>query len=172
MTASHSLLVPGQPRATGQRDNECSAEIQRRRAQRGSERTDEQLSPSGLANDGFATQPWVGHGARMTSYRLMTSVAVISVHGDIDASNVGALTECALGHVTGCRILILDLRGLDFFGVEGFSVLQRLATCCTRAGTAWAVVPGAAVSRMLRIGDPHASLPVADTVDAALATSR
>jgi hypothetical protein len=37
-----------------------------------------------------------------------------------------------------------------------------------RAGTEWATVPGAAVSRMLQIGDPHSLLPVAKTIDAVL----
>jgi anti-anti-sigma factor len=126
-------------------------------------------SPFLLANGGFVSQPWVGRSARLTSRRLKTSVAVISAHGDIDACNADALTEYTLGHVTASRALILDLRGVEFFGAEGFSALQRLSTCCTQAGTGWAVVPGVAVARMLRIGDPHASLLAADTVDAALA---
>lgn len=45
-------------------------------------------------------------------------MAVISAHGDIDASNAGTLAEYTLGHVTGCRGLIRDLRGLDFFGAR------------------------------------------------------
>lgn len=125
-------------------------------------------SPFLLANAGFVSQPWAGHCARLTSRRLKTSVAAISAHGDIDASNAGALTDYTLGHVTGCRALILDLTGVKFFGAEGISVLQRLTICCTHAGTGWAVVPSAAVSLTLRIADPHASLPTADTVEAAL----
>ena len=126
-------------------------------------------SPFLLANGGFVSQPWVGHCARLTSRRLKMSVSVISAHGDIDASNADALTAYALGHVTASRALILDLRGVEFFGAEGFSALQQISTCCTHADTGWAIVPGAAVSRMLRIGDPHVALLAADTVDAALA---
>jgi anti-anti-sigma factor len=123
-----------------------------------------------LANGGFLSQPWVGHTARLASRRLKSSVAVISAHGDLDASNVSDVTEYTLGHVTGCRGLILDLRGLNFFATEGFPALHRVAVCCARAGIGWAVVPGAAVSRVLAICDPQALLPAAETVDAALAT--
>ncbi len=69
-----------------------------------------------------------------------------------------------------CRGLILDLRGLDFFGTEGFSALHRVSVCCARAGIGWAVVPGEAVCRVLRIGDPQGLLPAAGTVAAAMAT--
>jgi hypothetical protein len=39
---------------------------------------------------------------------------------------------------------------------------------CARVGTGWAIVPGSAASRVLRICDPQDSLPLADTVEAAL----
>jgi anti-anti-sigma factor len=122
-----------------------------------------------LADLGFASQPWVGSRATLTSYRLNGSVAVISARGDIDASNASALTEYTLGRAAACRALVLDLGGVNFFGAEGFEALQRVTTYCVRAGTEWATVPGAAVSRMLQIGDPFSLLPVAKTVDAALA---
>jgi anti-anti-sigma regulatory factor len=65
--------------------------------------------------------------------------------------------------------LILDLRGLDFFGAMGFSALHKVSAGCARAGIGWALVPGAAVSRVLRICDPQGTLPAASTLDAALA---
>ncbi len=65
--------------------------------------------------------------------------------------------------------MIVDLSGLDFFGTEGFSALHRISVCCAHLGSAWAVVPGKAVSRVLRIGDPHGLLPAASAVQAALA---
>ena len=77
--------------------------------------------------DGFLSQPWEGHTARFASRRLRSSVAVISADGGIDASNADTLTEYTLGHVMCCRGLILDLRDLDFFGTEGFSVLHRVS---------------------------------------------
>ena len=126
-------------------------------------------APSVLPEGGFLSQPWEGHTARLVSRRLMSSVAVIRAHGGIDASNADTLTEYTLGHLMRCRGLILDLRDLDFFGTEGFSALHRVSVCCARASIRWAVVPGEAASRMLRIGDPHGLLPAASTLDSAMA---
>ncbi len=123
-----------------------------------------------LSEGGFLSQPWQGHTARLVSRRLRSSVAVISAHGGIDASNADTLTQYTVGHLMRCRGLILDLRGLDFFGTEGFSALHRVSVCCARAGIGWAVVSGEAVSRVLRIGDPQGLLPAASTVEAAMAT--
>ena len=126
-------------------------------------------APSVLPDGDFLSQPWEGHTARLASRRLRSSVAVISARGGIDASNADTLTEYTLGHLLRCRGLILDLRGLDFFGTEGFSALHRVSVCCARAGIGWAVVPSDAVSRVLRIGDPQGLLPAAGTVEAAMA---
>ena len=125
-------------------------------------------APSVLPEGGFLSRPWQGHTAQLVSRRLRSSVAVISAHGGIDASNVDTLTEYTVGHLTRCRGMILDLRDLDFFGTEGFSALHRVSVCCARAGIGWAVVSGEAVSRMLRIGDPQGLLPTASTVEAAM----
>jgi anti-anti-sigma factor len=126
-------------------------------------------TPSLLPVGGFLSQPWESHTTRLASRRLKSSVAVISAHGHVDASNADTVTGYTLGHLMRCRGLILDLRGLDFFGTEGFSALHRVSVCCARAGIAWAVVSGEAVSRVLRIVDPQGLLPTASTVEAAMA---
>jgi anti-anti-sigma factor len=123
-----------------------------------------------LPRSRFPSQLRVRHTARFAGRLLRSSVAVISADGDIDASNADALTEYTLGHVIGYRGLVLDLSGLDFFGAEGFSALHRISVNCARVGTGWAIVPGAAASRVLRICDPQGSLPFAGTVEAALGT--
>jgi anti-anti-sigma factor len=117
----------------------------------------------------FLSQRGESHTTRLAHRRLTSSVAVISARGHIDASNADTLTEYTLAHLTGCRGLIVDLRGLDFFGTEGFSALHRISVCCAHPGIAWAVVPSKAVSRVLRIVDPQGLLRAASTVDAALA---
>jgi anti-anti-sigma factor len=127
-------------------------------------------TPSMPPAGGFLSQPWESHTTRLANHRLRSAVAVISAHGDIDASNADTLTEYTLGHLMRCRGLVLDLRGLDFFGTEGFSALHRVSVCCAHAGIGWAVVPSEAVSRVLRIGDPQGLLPAASTVATAMAT--
>jgi anti-anti-sigma factor len=129
-------------------------------------------TPSMTRADGFLSQSWASHTTRLTYGRLGSSVAVISAHGHIDASNADTLTKYTLGHLMRCRGLILDLRDLDFFGTDGFSALHRISVCCADPGIGWAVVLSAAVSRVLRIGDPQGLLPAASTVEAAMAIIR
>ena len=126
-------------------------------------------TPSMPPVGGFLSQPWERHTTRLANRRLRSSVAVISAHGHIDASNADTVTEYTLGHLIRCRGLILDLRGLDFFGTEGFSALHRVSVCCAHAGIGWAVVPSETVFRVLRIGDPQSLLPAAGTLEAAMA---
>ena len=125
--------------------------------------------PSVLADRGAVPQPWEGHTARLEIRRLNTAVAVVTAYGEIDESNAATLAECTLEHITGCRGLILDLRSLDFFGAKGFSALNKISAGCARACISWAVVPGAVVSRLLRICDPQGTLPAAGALVAALA---
>lgn len=135
--------------------------------------TETELSRSSVTlGSGVSSLLWEEHTARLEGRRLKwpsSEVAVISAHGDIDASNAGALAEYTLGHVIGCHRLILDLRGLDFFGAQGFSSLHKVAAGCARAGISWILIPSAAVDRVLQICDPQDTLPVASTPTAALA---
>jgi anti-anti-sigma factor len=108
------------------------------------------------------------HAARFDT-RSTSSVAIVNAYGDIDGSNASTLTDYATVNAARSRALILDLSGLKFFGTEGFLALHRVSVRCARAEIGWVVVPGAAVSRLLRICDPHGSLPAVETVAAALA---
>ena len=127
---------------------------------------------SALPGDANFCKPGQRHAARLDTRWMMASVAVVSAHGDIDGTNASTLTEYALANVARCRGLILDLSCVEFFGTEGFSALHRVSVCSARAGIGWALVRGPAVSRLLRICDPHGSLPAVETVGAALASLR
>ena len=116
-----------------------------------------------------SSTPSDGPLARWDTHWMKSSVAVVSAHGDIDQTNAGTLTEYSLAHLARCRGLLLDLTDLEFFGVAGFSALHRISVSCAPAGIGWALVPGAAVSLLLRICDPDGLLPVVDTVSTALA---
>jgi anti-anti-sigma factor len=109
------------------------------------------------------------HAARFDTRWTMSSAAIVSAYGDIDGSNASTLTDYAVVNAVRCRGLIVDLSGLEFFGTEGFLALHRVSVRCARAAIGWMVVPSGAVSRLLRICDPHGSLPAVDTVGAALA---
>jgi anti-anti-sigma factor len=111
-----------------------------------------------------------GNGRLADTQRVKSPVTTICAHGEIDQANAHTLAEYSLAHLArGCR-LILDLTGLEFFGAAGFSALHTISVSCANAGTDWALVPGAAVSRLLRICDADRLLPSVDSFSAALAT--
>jgi anti-anti-sigma factor len=101
---------------------------------------------------------------------MKSSVAIVSAHGEIDSTKARALAEYSLADLKRCRGLILNLTRLEFFGAAGFSALHRISVNCARAGIDWALVPGAAVSIVLRVCDTDGLLPAADTVSATLAS--
>ena len=109
------------------------------------------------------------HPVRFDTRWMTSTTAIVSVYGDIDGSNASTLAEYAFVNAVRCRGLILDLNGVTFFGTDGFSALHRVSVRCAHADIGWMLVPGAAVSRLLRICTPHGSLPTVDTVSAALA---
>jgi anti-anti-sigma factor len=64
-------------------------------------------------------------------------------------------------HGANSRRLILDLKGVDFFGTEGFSTLMNIQARCAYAAVKWMLVSSTAVSRVLEICDPRGTLPIA-----------
>lgn len=130
------------------------------------------LHPSVQPNDtNFSTPlptPAKGQLARMETHRVKLSVTIVSVVGDIDQTNALTFSDYSLGQLVSCHGLILDLTGVEFFGAAGFSELHRISVSCARAGITWALIPGTAVSLILRVCDPDGLLPAIDTVSAAL----
>jgi anti-anti-sigma factor len=135
--------------------------------------SDTSLHSPALADDDILPKPLSTPGdgplARWDTHWMKSSVAVVSAYGDIDQTNAHTLTEYSLARLVHCRALLLDLSKLEFFGVAGFSALHRISVNCAPAGIGWALVPGPAVSLLLRICDPDGLLPAADTVSTALA---
>ncbi len=110
--------------------------------------------------------------ARFTTHWPSADSAVIRADGEIDAANAAKLADYALRVALQSQYLVLDLSGVSFFGTEGFSTLHMMNVRCAKAAVRWAMVPSAAVSRVLRICDPGGGLPAAITVDAALAANQ
>ena len=92
--------------------------------------------------------------------RSDSSATVITVDGELDAANADQLAAYVEHSVGRCRRVILDLRGLEFIGTAGFSALHRINLVCSGAQVPWVMAPSPAVSRLLRICDPDATLPV------------
>ena len=109
------------------------------------------------------------HGAHFATRWLHHSMAIISAHGELDAANTQQFVDYALRHAPRTERLVLDLSGVQFFGTAGFSALHSVNVRCAGEEVQWAVVPSAAVTRLLRICDPDSALPISASVDIALA---
>jgi anti-anti-sigma factor len=94
---------------------------------------------------------------------------IITAHGELDAANAQEFVTYSQRHADAVRRLVLDLKGVEFFGTAGFSALHTLNARCAAIGADWAMMPSKAVTRLLGICDPGATLPVAPTIEAALA---
>lgn len=121
------------------------------------------------ASSGALIEPTDCHTAHFATRWLHPSIAVISAHGELDAANAPEFVDYALRHADHIDRLVLDLIGVDFFGTAGFSALHTLNVRCAAEKIQWALAPSRAVMRLLRICDPDSTLPICDSVQAALA---
>jgi anti-anti-sigma factor len=108
------------------------------------------------------------HAAHFATRWLHPAVAVVTAHGDLDASNASEFADYALRHADITQGFVLDLSGVDFFGTAGFSALHTLNVRCADADVLWALVPSTGVNRLLRICDPDSALPISSSVESAL----
>ena len=109
------------------------------------------------------------HTAYFATRWLHPSILIVSAHGELDAANAQEFAEYALCHTDTVKRLLLDLKGVEFFGTAGFSALHTLNVRCAESGSVWAMMPSEAVTRLLAICDPDSTLPVAPTIETALA---
>jgi len=120
--------------------------------------------------DGLSTsEPERSHLACFTARDLHAATVLVTAEGEIDACNARDLVDYAERKSVLRPKLILDLSRVDFFGTQGFCALHRVNVSCSRRGVAWAAVPSREVMRVLRICDPSGGLPLAVTVEAAMA---
>jgi anti-anti-sigma factor len=108
------------------------------------------------------------HTAHFAARWLHPSMVIIATHGELDAANAQEFVTYSQRHADAVRRLILDLRGVEFFGTAGFSALHNLNVRCAANGVDWALVPSKSVNRLLSICDPDGALPVQPSIDTAL----
>ena len=121
------------------------------------------VSPVRETDATLPSEPWEDHTARFTA-EWGASFVVITAHGELDASNANQLADYVQRCAAHSKSVIVNLSGLEFFGTAGFSALHTINDRCAGDGVHWAVLPGKAVSRLLRICDPDNALPVAESV--------
>jgi anti-anti-sigma factor len=107
--------------------------------------------------------------AQFTSCLISASTLMVAAEGEIDACNAHQLAEYVERSLGTSTRLIVDLRELQFFGTQGFSTLHKINVTCSGDGVNWVVIPGREVERLLRICDPGGGLPVATTLETAVA---
>jgi len=129
---------------------------------------------SAVHNTKSTTTPTPCTGGQFCSARLCVhaqprgGAVVISVTGELDASNVDNLAGCAKACYTSGHSFVLDFSELKFFGAQGIRSLFEIADECDGNGSQWAFIPSREVTRLLRICDKDDRLPTAESFDAAL----
>ncbi|KUI45250.1 anti-anti-sigma factor [Mycobacterium sp. IS-1590] len=111
------------------------------------------------------------HTAYFATRRPRPDTAIVAAHGEIDAANSRAFVDYAMRDAAQLERLVIDLSGVEFFGTAGFSALHTLNVRTAGEKIEWAMVPSASVSRLLRICDPDAALPVCDSLESALSSA-
>ena len=97
-----------------------------------------------------------------------TGLTVISISGEIDASNVDDVSRRASERVSDCAALIVDLAEVDFIALDGLHALFALNMQCARTCTTWALIASQAVNLLLRVGDHDKLLPAVGSATEAL----
>jgi anti-anti-sigma factor len=100
--------------------------------------------------------------ARYSAHLYFPALLIVTVDGEIDASNGRDLGRYVERELRPTMQLLMDLRAVEFFGAQGFSTLHFIAVCCSRRDVDWVLVGGRDVRRLLGILDPDHVLPLAD----------
>ena len=113
-------------------------------------------------------EPTDCHTAHFETRSPQSDTSVAAAYGEIDAANAQEFVDYALRHADVIKHLVIDLSGVDFFGTAGFSALHTLNVRAASEGVEWALVPSTSVTRLLRLCDPDAALPICADVNAAV----
>ena len=101
------------------------------------------------------------HRATFSASQLSPSTVLVTIHGEVDATNSTALANYIEKRLGASRKLVLDLQTVEFFAAAGFAALSNINVVCARRGVRWSLLAGAHVRRLLKICDPMRELPVA-----------
>jgi anti-anti-sigma regulatory factor len=106
-------------------------------------------------------------GARIRIHcrRLAT---VVTIQGDVDASNIDRVGEYARRFILASSSLVLDLSGVNSVPAEAISFICSYDEDCRAAGVDWTLIAGDAVTELMRGCDDEVVFPIARSVDEAL----
>ena len=89
-----------------------------------------------------------------------STTVVVTVEGEVDATNNHALARYVESQVAGSTRLELDLRLVDFFGTAGFAALHNINVICSRCEVSWTIRAGRQLRRLVAICDLDGGLPL------------
>jgi anti-anti-sigma factor len=87
------------------------------------------------------------------------------VSGDLDFATAGALDRALVTQVRSGGLVVLDLRDVAFIDASGLGLLLRADVNARFAGTAFSLVPGECVGRMLALSGVTAQFAYGETLD-------
>jgi anti-anti-sigma regulatory factor len=93
---------------------------------------------------------------------------VVTVDGDIDATNVGQVTQYATRYVLAEKPFILDLSAVNSISPHGVSLIFALDDKCDAAGLEWELVANPAILDTICHDVDPTTLPVSSSVARAL----
>src|ERR1700738_3299658 len=92
-------------------------------------------------------------GSALLTAQVYSWLTVVTISGEIDATNADQLSHHVVGLVPDGGAVISDMAATDFIGVDGLRALFAMNIECARTDTRWAVIGSHAVHRLLRVGD-------------------
>lgn len=107
-------------------------------------------------------------GGALLTVQVYSWLTVITISGEIDASNATTLTSHVVPQVPNGGALIVDMVETEFIGVDGLRTLFAMNLECIRADSRWALIGSHAVHRLLRIGDRENLVPAVRSATEAL----
>ena len=108
-------------------------------------------------------RPEEHHRGIFSACHLEDMTVLVTVRGEVDATNSRILAGYVERQVAGSPRLVLDLTVIDFCGTAGFAALHNINAICARYGVSWVLMVGPQMRRFLRICDPDNLLPLKDS---------
>jgi anti-anti-sigma factor len=93
---------------------------------------------------------------------------IVQIGGEIDACNGDQLSENVFRYAATASALVVDATAVDFCSLKGLRDLLELDQLCHDSGIQWALIAGGPLRRLLEATGVKSTLPVADSVSAAL----
>lgn len=132
-------------------------------------RTSQRTSPTGVSEGAFhyGNPSFDCDGVRMRA-RCRQLATVVTVSGDIDATNAACVADYARRYVLAEKPFVLDLSGVSSFAAESLSMFYDLDEQCAAAGVEWSVIGSQPVLQAMRASGSLDDMPVTASVSEAL----